>query len=97
VSGPRQKPHHPNVDRHRRNEYLRDLGEEYHLARKKQKTELLDEAVKRTGLVRKVLIRKLRHPARLVPKVRTQARRCRYDAAVRSALAESQNHRSLAR
>lgn len=55
-----------------RNEYLRDLHEEYPLAAKKQKTALLDEAGKRTGLMGKVLIRKLRHPATLVPKVRTQ-------------------------
>src|SRR5579885_2870295 len=56
--------------------------------KRSRKTELLDEAGKRTGLARKVLIRKLPHPARLVPKVRTQPRRRRYDAAVRSALAE---------
>ena len=88
MGGPARKQHLPSVDRHARNEYLRDLREEYHLARKKQKTELLDEAGKRSGLSRKVLIRKLRDPARLVTKRRTQPRRRRYDAAVRSALAE---------
>jgi hypothetical protein len=49
---------------------------------------LLDEAVKRTELARKVIIRKLRHPIQLCPPGARPARRRRYDAAVRSALAQ---------
>lgn len=75
------------MDREARQQYLRDLREEYALARKSVKTQLLDEAVKRTGLVRKVVIRKLGKPASLV--VRPRRRRPPvYDAAVRSALIE---------
>jgi hypothetical protein len=48
----------------------------------------LGEAGKRTGLARKVIIRKLCHPAQLVDTVRSQPRRRRYDTAVRTALAE---------
>jgi len=76
------------VDRHARDEYLRDLREEYRLASKNEKQRLLDEAVKRTRLVRKVVVRKLGHPAKLMRAVRTGPRQARYDAAVRSALAE---------
>lgn len=75
------------MNRHARNEYLRDLREEYQLVRKKEKTVLLHEAVKRTGLARKVVIRKLRRPATLVSAVRTKPRHRQYDAAVRTALA----------
>jgi hypothetical protein len=46
--------------------YLRELREEYGLARKALKSQLLDEAVKRTGLARKVIIRKLARPVTLV-------------------------------
>jgi hypothetical protein len=76
------------VDRHSRDGYLRDLREEYRWASKKQKKRLLDEAVKRTQLARKVVVRKLSHPAQLMPAVQTRPRQPRYDAAVRSALAE---------
>lgn len=68
-----------------RNQYLRDLREEYQLARKKVKTALLDEAEKRCGLHRKVINRKLRHPQRLVTQPRPP-RKPRYDAAVQTAL-----------
>ena len=88
MSGIAPSGHIPAMDRHARNEYLRDLREEYTGAGKKQKTLLLEEAMKRTGLVRKVLVRKLNHPEKLAPPVGSQARRRRYDAAVRRALIE---------
>jgi hypothetical protein len=70
-------------------EYLRDLREEYQMAPRKQKTRLLDEAVRRTALARKVVIRKLGHPATLAPRPRRQRpRQRRYDKAVAARLAE---------
>jgi hypothetical protein len=87
VSGRASNRHVPVVDRHARNEYLRDLREEYQWITKKQKSQLLDEAVKRTGLARKVVIRKLCRPTTLVTAVRTKMRRRYYDVAVRTALA----------
>jgi len=66
---------------------LRELREEYCLARKAVKSRLLDEAVKRTGLARKVVIRKLARPATLVRRPRAKRRRI-YDAAVAAALTE---------
>jgi hypothetical protein len=75
------------MDRQACNQYLCDLREEYVLAPKAAKTRLLDEAVKRTGLVRKVVIRKLAQPAGLVSRPRRR-RKPVYDAAVRAALAE---------
>lgn len=75
------------MDRQACNQYLRDLREEYVLAPKAAKTRLLDEAVKRTGLARKVVIRKLAQPAGLVSRPRRK-RTPVYDAAVRAALAE---------
>jgi hypothetical protein len=53
------------MDMHSREQYLAQLREEYRRASKKQKTRLLNEARKRTRLARKVLIRKLAHPAKL--------------------------------
>ena len=75
------------MDQDARNQYLRDLREEYVLARKKVKSRLLDEAVKRSGLHRKAIIRKLTHPQSLVGAPR-QKRKPRYDTAVRRALVE---------
>jgi hypothetical protein len=75
------------MDQDVRDQYLRDLREEYVLACKKVKTKLLDEAVKRCGLHRKVIIRKLSHPQTLVSRPR-QKRRPRYRSAVHSAMAE---------
>jgi len=49
------------MDAEARNQYLRELREEHCLARKAVKSRLLDEAVKRTGLARKVVIRKVAH------------------------------------
>ena len=59
------------MDMHSREQYLESLREEYRRADKKQKTRLLNEARQRTHLNRKVLIRKLAHPA----KVRTSKKR----------------------
>jgi hypothetical protein len=47
------------MDMHSREQYLAAIRNEYLRASKKQKTQLLNEARKRTGLRRKVLIRKL--------------------------------------
>ena len=46
---------------------------------KKEKSRLLDEAVKRTKLARKVVIRKLRQPLTLLQAVASKPRRRRYD------------------
>jgi hypothetical protein len=75
------------MDAEARNQYLRELREEYCLARKAVKSQLLDEAVKRTGLARKVIIRKLARPVTLVRRPRAKRRRI-YDAAVAAALIE---------
>ena len=58
--------HTADMDQNARNQYLRDLREEYALAPKRVKTRLLDEARKRTRLARKVILRKLSQPAQLV-------------------------------
>src|SRR3954469_17557516 len=52
------------MDMHSREQYLKQLREEYRRANKKEKTHLLNEARKRTRRARKVLIRKLAHPAK---------------------------------
>jgi hypothetical protein len=49
---------------HSREQYLDTLREEYRSASKKRKKRILNEAVKRTRLNRKVVIRKLAHPAK---------------------------------
>lgn len=59
------------MDMRSREQYLESVRQEYRQASRKQKTKLLNEARKRTRLNRKVLIRKLAHPA----KVRGEARR----------------------
>jgi hypothetical protein len=76
------------MDRHACNEFLRDLREEYVLARKKVKTALLDEAEKRTGQARKVIIRKLSQPKLLVARPPAARRKRRYDSAVKGALVQ---------
>src|SRR5215213_2301913 len=53
------------MDMHAREQYLEQVRKEYRRASKKEKTRLLNEARKRTRLARKVLIRKLAHPAKL--------------------------------
>ncbi len=51
------------MDMNAREQYLETLRGEYRRGTRKQKTRLLNEARKRTRLNRKVLIRKLAHPA----------------------------------
>ena len=50
---------------HSREQYLETLREQYRRASRKEKSRLLNEARKRTRLARKVLIRKLAHPAKV--------------------------------
>jgi hypothetical protein len=69
-----------------RQQYLNELRREYIGASKSAKTQLLQEAQKRTGLSRKHLISKLRPEAQPVVRPR-RARRPTYDGVVRSALA----------
>jgi len=52
------------MDMHSREQYLETLRGDYRRASRKEKTRLLNEARKRTRLARKVLIRKLAHPAK---------------------------------
>jgi hypothetical protein len=59
------------MDMHSREQYLESLRQEYRRGSKQHKTQLLNEARRRTRLNRKVLIRKLAHPA----KVRTGKKR----------------------
>jgi len=53
------------MDMRSREQYLESVRQEYRQADRKQKTKLLNEARKRTRLNRKVLIRKLAHPAKV--------------------------------
>ena len=53
------------MDMHSREQCLDSLRDEYRRAGRKQKKRLLNEARKRTHLNRKVLIRKLAHPAKI--------------------------------
>ena len=53
------------MNMHTRNQYLKEVRLEYLKASKEQKTQLLDEAVKRTGLDRKCLIKKLKPKSNL--------------------------------
>ena len=52
------------MDMRSREQYLESVRQEYRRADRKQKSKLLNEARKRTHLNRKVLIRKLAHPAK---------------------------------
>lgn len=70
-----------------RNQYLGGLQEEYRGAKREKKSELLDEAEKRTKLARKYLIRKLGAASDLSGKPRKKRRRY-YDGAVKGALVE---------
>lgn len=83
----RRRRHNARMDRHACQQYLRDLCPEYLVAARREKSRLLDEAERRTGWNRKVLIRKLCPPARLADRPRRQ-RPVRYDLAVKTALAE---------
>jgi len=73
---------------HSREQYLATLRQEYQRADKKQKSRLLDEAQKRTGLNRKVLIRKLAHPPLPPAGKRKRTRAKTYGAEVKAALAQ---------
>ena len=75
------------MDVEARNQYLRELREGHSLARKAAKSRLQDEAVQRTGLPHKVMLRKLGHPVTLVRGPRAKRRRT-YDAAVAAAWIE---------
>jgi hypothetical protein len=82
-----RRRHNARMDRHACQQYLRDLRPEYLAASKPEKTRLLDEAERRTGWNRKVLIRKFHQPTRLVDRPRRQ-RPLRYDLSVKTAVAE---------
>lgn len=70
---------------HSREQYLARVREEYRKAGKRAKTRLLNEARKRTGLNRKVLIRKLAHAPKPNPGKRGP-RKATYGAEVVTAL-----------
>lgn len=72
---------------HARNQYLAEVRKEYERADKKNRSRLLDEAQKRTGLNRKYLIRSMKRSPQ--PKERKKRRRpVEYGAAVATALVE---------
>ena len=68
-----------------RKQYLEEVGKEYNRADEKDRSRLLDEAGKRTGLNRKYLIWILNHPRPQWPRKRRR-RRAQYGAAVVTAL-----------
>ena len=70
------------MDMHSREQYLESLREEYRRGNKKQKTRLLNEARKRTHLNRKVLIRKLAHPAKVRVSQKRPPRKASYGVEV---------------
>lgn len=73
------------MDMHSRNQYLEVLRKDYLKACKKEKTKLLNEAVKRTGLCRKHLVVKLKPQTNLKPKPRKK-RKEYYDDYVKVSL-----------
>lgn len=70
------------MDMHGREQYLATLRGEYRRGSKKQKTRLLNEARKRTRLNRKVLIRRLCHPAAVKEKKKRPVRGAIYNGDV---------------
>jgi len=66
------------MDMRSREQYLDNVRQEYRQASRKQKTKLLSEARKRTGLNRKVLIRKLAHPSPAKPAGKRRRRGASY-------------------
>jgi hypothetical protein len=70
------------MDMHSREQYLESLRKEYRRGNKKQKTRLLSEARQRTPLNRKVLIRKLAHPAKVRNGKKRPPRKATYGAEV---------------
>lgn len=73
---------------HSREQYLATMREEYRRASKKQKTKLLNEARRRTKLNRKVLIRKLAHPATAKREPRRRTRKRTYGAEIKLPLVQ---------
>jgi hypothetical protein len=76
------------MDMHSREQYLEALREEYRGASKQQKKRLLNEARKRTRLNRKVLIRKLAHPAPVKRASNKRRRAKTYGAEVKAPLVQ---------
>ena len=74
------------MDMHSREQYLESVRQEYRQADRKQKTRLLNEARRRTRLNRKVLIRKLAHPAKAPVEGKRRARGATYGPEVVSTL-----------
>lgn len=74
------------MDMHSREQYLAALRDDYRRADKRQKTRLLNEARRRTHLNRKVLIRKLGHPAPVRERKKRGPRQRVYGAEVQCAL-----------
>jgi hypothetical protein len=74
------------MDMHGREQYLGTLRKKYRRGSKKQKSRLLNEARKRTRLNRKVLIRKLAHPAAVKPEPKRPVRGSTYGADVERVL-----------
>jgi hypothetical protein len=69
-----------------REQYLKSVRQEYRQAGRKQKTRLLNEARRRTGLNRKALIGKLAHPAPRKPVKGRRSQRGVYGDEVQTAL-----------
>lgn len=78
------------MDMQSRNQYLKDLRKEYLKTKsRKEKGKLLDEAEKRTRLVRKYLIRKLKTKSSLDKRKEDRKKRKeKYDGPVKAALVE---------
>jgi len=74
------------MDMRSREQYLESVRQEYRQASRKKKTKLLNEARKRTRLNRKVLIRKLAHPAKIRPASKRRPRGATYGPEVLTAL-----------
>jgi len=75
------------MDMHSRNQYLRSIRNEYLLSSKKDKNKLLDEAMKRVGLHRKYIVKKLKLQSDLNKTKQTRRKRTsEYDGQVISIL-----------
>jgi hypothetical protein len=73
---------------HAREQYLSEIRKKYVRADEHRRTQLLDEALKRTGMNRKYLIRLLNRAERPKPKVQRRHRGAEYGDAVVTALVE---------
>jgi len=76
------------MDMHSREQYLDMLRVEYRGASKRQKRRLLNEARRRTRLNRKVLIRKLAHPAAVKGAQKKRSRAKIYGAELKAPLVQ---------